>query len=242
MLGDRTTILGFSELENPRFALGGLLGKTLAIGYEQPVGKLNSSYLLNTIISGETVTSERKFKDPVEIKPCCKFIAAMNSLPVIHSTNDGLFRRVKIVKFPSLEENKRDPYLKERIKNEGPGIFNWALEGLLRLRNNKVFSIPDCVIAATSEYKKNSDIPSEFISDCCIVGPKKKIQSQILYDSYKEWCLKNGHKSLSITLAAREWERLGFHKYATDGKKFWRGVEMRVAPSIKVDTVDTYFH
>jgi len=76
----------------------------------------------------------------------------MNELPRIAETSSGLFRRVKVVKFPELLASQRDPDLKEAIATEGAGILNWALDGLARLNDRKRFDIPHCVQDATADF------------------------------------------------------------------------------------------
>lgn len=226
-MGERVTNLGLADIERSRFALGDLRGKTLAMASEQPAIYMQASWLLNKIISGETITTERKFKDPISFRPMVKILWAMNEMPRVPDAGNGLFRRVKVIKFPALEESKRDPDVKEAIKLEGAGILNWALKGLQRLRARGRFDIPACVKDATTDFQTNNDIPSLFVQECCLTGADLKTQSQLLYDSYKEWCLKTGHKAMSSTTIAPEWDRLGFTKYMSNGKVYWKGVTIR---------------
>jgi hypothetical protein len=65
-LSDRTVRLGLNEISQ-RFGLSNLAGKTLATCSEQPSDYLQSTEILNSIISGEAVTVERKYHHPYEI-------------------------------------------------------------------------------------------------------------------------------------------------------------------------------
>ena len=130
MLGNRAGLLGLADIENNRFALANLPGKTLAISTEQPGDYIASAHILNALISGEPVNIDRKFRDAVQIIPKAKLCWAMNELPRVSDPNSGIFRRVKVVEFPQIPEDKRNPTLKDGIKAEGPGILNWALSGL----------------------------------------------------------------------------------------------------------------
>lgn len=227
MLGNRATLLGLADIERSRFALGDLKGKTLAIAAEQPAIYMQAAHILNSIISGERITTEQKFRNPITFYPKVKIAWAMNELPRLSESGSGLFRRVKVIKFPPLAEKDRDERIKEDIKDEGSGILNWALEGLRRLRKRSKFDIPECVMLATEDFKKNNDIPAVFVEECCIVGPDFKTQSQLLYDAYCEWCLKTKHQPRSSTSIASEWERLGFEKYKAAGKAFYRNIKLK---------------
>jgi len=226
-LGERCGQLGLADIERSRFALGNLQGKNLVVAAEQPAIYMQATHVLNQLISGEMIRIERKFKDAFEFRPSAKLLWAMNDMPRISDSNNGLFRRVKVIKFPSLAKDKRDPQIKEAVKLEGTGILNWAIQGLQRLNNRGYFNIPASVDTATNNYQMNNDIPALFVEECCEVGSTYKVQSQNLYNEYKTWCIDTGHKPQSSTSIANEWERLGFDKYMAAGKAFWRGVGLK---------------
>lgn len=127
---------------------------------------MQCSHVLNAIISGELVHVDRKFREPVDIRPHAKIAWAMNDMPRVPDAGDGLFRRVKVIKFPKLEADA-DPRVKETIETEGAGILNWALAGLARLRANHRFTIPPCVADATHDFQQTNDVPAVFVSECC---------------------------------------------------------------------------
>ncbi len=235
MLGARVLAsLGLADIEKSRFALTNLPGKTLAISTEQPGGYLAASAVLNALISGEPITVDRKFRDPVTIVPRAKVMWALNELPRVGSDGVGLFRRVKVVKLPPIPEAERDPNVKEQVKQEGAGILNWALEGLARLRQRGRFEIPQVVKEATDHFRETNDIPAVFVAECCKTGVNEttkkpyRAQSSLLYGAYAQWCKDNGHKPQSATSIADDWLRLGFEKKPANGRVWWHGVGMVV--------------
>jgi putative DNA primase/helicase len=229
MLGHRAGILGLADLERSRFTLADLPGKTLVVASEQPSSYLASTNTLNAIISGEPIQVERKYRDPFAVIPHAKVCWAMNELPRVADANSGLFRRVKVVTFPALVENERDPKIKRAIETEGAGILNWALEGLQRLKERGHFEVPAGVEDATKQFRENNDVPALFVEDRCIQGADLKVQASQLYDEYKDWCIDNGHRPQSSTRVADDWARLGFEKTASNGRRFYRGVALRFA-------------
>jgi P4 family phage/plasmid primase-like protien len=229
MLGHRAGILGLADLERSRFTLADLPGKTLVVASEQPSSYLASTNTLNAIISGEPIQVERKYRDPFTVIPRAKVCWAMNELPRVADANSGLFRRVKVVEFPQLAEDERDPKIKHAIEQEGAGILNWALEGLWRLKERGHFEVPTGVEDATKQFRENNDVPALFIEDRCIQGADLKVQASQLYTEYKAWCLENGHRPMSSTRLADDWARLGFEKTASNGRRFYRGVTLRLA-------------
>lgn len=229
MFGEKATTLGLADIEHSRFSLGNLPGKSLAVASEQPSLYMRASHILNNIISGEKIRIERKFKDSYEITPHVKLLWGMNEEPRVQNAGDGLFRRVQVVRFPPLELEERDPRIKKEVKKEGPGILNCALAGLIRLRERGRFEIPDCVKNATSEFQQNNDVAAVFVKECCIVDKKLSIQAQLLYNAYREWCERTGHKPMSSTSLANEWLRLGFTKSSSNGRNIWHGLGLIAA-------------
>lgn len=228
MLGPRAGILGLADIERSQFALSNLPGKTLVIATEQPSQFLASTHVLNAIISGETIMIDRKYRDPVELTSRAKIAWAMNDFPRVSDANNGIFRRVKVIEFPLVPEDERQPELKELIAEEGSGILNWALEGLERLQVRNRFDIPDSVAQATKEFIRQNDIPANFVEECCNVGPLLSVQSSDLYKAYKEWCFETGHKPQSTTSIASDWRRLGFKRRRTSAGSIWEGVDLTV--------------
>lgn len=232
MLDSRAGLLGLADIERNRFALADLPGKTLAIATEQPSDFIASTHLLNALISGETIIIDRKFRDAITITARCKLAWAMNDLPRVSDPNSGLFRRVKVVEFPAIPEDRRNPNLKEQIKGEGAGILNWALNGLDRLRERGRFEIPPEVSEATQHFKDNNDIPARFVEECCVTGLDRdgnpyRVQTSQFYNAYRQWCQNSGHKPQSSTSIANDWKRLGFEKQRPGGVVHWFNVGLK---------------
>jgi len=226
MLGRRAFVLGMANIESSRFGLTGTSGKTLAVSNEQPSRFLKCVHVLNDIISGSAIKVEQKYRDPVEIIPHCKLLWAMNDLPRVDSPQSGLFRRVKVVHFPSIPIELRNPRVKEEIQRSGMAITNWALAGLARLNERGRFIIPACVEEATESYQTSNDVPLMFVEECCEVDPAFRVQSSEIYQLYSKWCKMNGHSPVSSTRFSDDLARLGFTKFKQSAM-YWRGIRVK---------------
>jgi putative DNA primase/helicase len=230
MLGARAGTLGLADIERTHFALSGIAGKTLLTAAEQPAAFLRSTHIINQLISGEKLRVEQKYRDGYDIVPRAKLLWAMNELPRVGDANSGIFRRVKVVAFPPLAPEDRYPEIKASIAHEGPGILNWALEGLRRLRQRGRFEIPKAVQSATDSFRESNDVVAAFVEERCdTTNPDTSEGGGALYREYKLWCEDNGHRALSSTRMAEEWKRLGFEQYKTKGKSRYRGVRVRMS-------------
>ena len=107
------------------------------------------------------------------------------------------------------------------MKEEWPGILNWALQGCLSWQ--KIGLAPPKIVTEASEaYFIEEDLISAWISECCAVDKIYSELSSKLYQSWKKWAEGAGehpgtNKALTKTLDER-----GFrHKHERDGAMFY---------------------
>src|SRR5438477_1103215 len=81
-------------------------------------------------------------------KPCpslrlpTRFVIASNTLPRLLDASGALAHRFLFVPFEISFVGREDIYLEEKLLAELPGIANWALAGLNRLRtSNGLFTL-----------------------------------------------------------------------------------------------------
>jgi P4 family phage/plasmid primase-like protien len=227
MLGPRCGVLSLSDIERSSFALTDLPGKTLVTATEQPAIYVRGGGVANAIISGEEIVVDRKYRDAINIIPRAKIAWALNELPKVGNADDGLFRRVYILELPEIPPADRDPQVKETVKRSGAAILNWSLDGLERLNKRGKFAVPEKVRGATADFKETSDVSAMFVAEACTKSEGFSVMGQRLYDTYKGWCLDNGHKHLASNNAAKEWRRLGFRKEHTKTGARWHGLKVR---------------
>jgi putative DNA primase/helicase len=234
ILGPRAWVLSLANLQQSQFALAGLPGKTLAVATEQPSEYVKCSDTLNTIISGEPLLVDIKFKNAITITPICKLLWAMNDYPTISNPGDGLYRRIKVIEVPQLNKAIIDPDLRNKIENEKAGILNWAIQGLRRLQARGRFEVPDSIDQSTRDFELENDIVGMFVDEMCQVDFSKSVQSSVIYYHYAakdQWCDSNGYKAKSMVKFARDLQRIGFKKKKdSTGNMRWYGLDM--APTL----------
>lgn len=226
MLGSKACVLGLNEIERSPFALSQLPGKTLSVSTEQPSRLVKSPNIINALISGEMIPYERKFRDPVTIRPHVKLLWAMNVLPTVGMDGIGMFRRVIPVHIPAVPENERDPLVKERILQSGMVVVNWALVGLRRLQERKKFNIPNELLAARDQYKERNDLTLCFINDCCERNPDSRVRTGALYQRYKDWCTSSGYRAIAMRNFTADLDRLGFTNIRPQNVSHYTGLSI----------------
>jgi len=182
-----------------RFALYSTIGKVVNLTHESSrILEDEAENMLKSYVAGDRLTVDRKNRDPVEIKPTAKLMIATNSLPRFGDKTQAIWRRIELVPFGLVIEEKLQIKNKaELLKKELPGILNWALQGLKRL-NEKGFTIPDGQKELMEEYRRDADPARAFLLDHyedSLNGTY--VSCAEVYSEYKSYCETNGYKPMS---------------------------------------------
>ena len=191
------------------FRLSVLVGASLIYADEVPRAKINEQ-LLKSMIAGERVQIDRKYRDPISVFVRGKWLVLGNQLPAITDHSTGFWRRWDVVPFSvTIPEAERDPLLASRIiANELSGALCWALEGLLRLQERGMFSPVMPAAMAEVIYQAKADTNSVLAwhdDNEIVVGEDATTPKDDVYEHYRTWCEHNG---LSTLAAPRFWARL----------------------------------
>lgn len=158
-------------------------------------GKLEASFFKN-MVSGEPVEACLKYGQPFTMTDYAKFIFNCNELPKEVEHTPAYFRRWLIVPFDvEIPKAEQDTELHNKIiKNELSGVFNWVLEGLNRLLEQKKFSDCDAAKAAIEQYKLESNSVQMFLADYSYSTSADSYQKIVdLYREYKQYCIEDGN-------------------------------------------------
>lgn len=186
------------ELEESRFKVAELLGKNLNVFSDLDDRALKSSRMLKVLVSGDRVTAERKYGHPFSFKNHARLLFSANRLPTNTDRTHGFYRRWIIIPFTkSFDGQKADKDLRTKLEKELPGILNRALNGLHRLFENEEFTLPEQVIEALENYKKDSDSVEAFIADKVVKGRNESVPKRLFYMEYRNWCEEQGLRPFS---------------------------------------------
>jgi putative DNA primase/helicase len=190
--------VSFSDLEN-EFHRSSLFHKLLNISTEIGATAIDSPYF-KAITSGDTINAAFKHKNNFEFQPYCKLAFAGNQLPRVRDNSHGYFRRFLPIKFKHQfreGDPERDPFLFDKLTGELSEIFFWALHGLKRLTEQKMFTMCDETKELMMDYRRTNNPVLCFVEDECTVGADKEADKNILYESYREYCKKFGYMALN---------------------------------------------
>jgi putative DNA primase/helicase len=157
-------------------------------------GKLGASKF-KQMVSGEKMTARLPYGQPMELTDYAKFIFNCNELPKDVEPTNAYFRRWLIIPFNvTIPKAEQDSELHTKIINaELSGVFNWVLEGLKRLLEQRRFSICAAAQKAVEQYENESNSVQMFLIENdykASQGSQKLIKE--LYIDYRSFCTEDG--------------------------------------------------
>lgn len=129
-------------------------------------GKLESA-IFKQLVSGEPVEARLPYGEPFTLRHYAKLIFNCNELPKDVEHTNAYFRRFLIIPFDiTIPPQEQDKQLHTKIiQHELSGVFNWVLNGLNRLLEQKRFTHCEAVNQAVEQYKSQSDSVKIFIDE-----------------------------------------------------------------------------
>lgn len=174
-----------------------LRGKRLVSATETERGEPLAEAQVKRITGGDPITARKLFGHNITFNATFTLWLSTNYLPKITGTDDGIWRRLKLIPFNAkFPEGSNDPRLKEKLLEEAEGILAWAVEGT-RLWRAHGLTTPDAVLNATAEYRAESDHVKQFIDDECQLATEYKDLQQNVFARYTKWCEDQGETPLS---------------------------------------------
>lgn len=190
--------------------------------------------MLKDVSSGGNIPIERKNKDPLTAPAIARCIFASNSLPAFADRSNGIWDRLRIIPFNERFRGtpKHNPNLrKEIISTELPGIFNWALEGLAKLRQMRRFPEHPEGKGIAADHRFACDHERQFMAENYEEKENSFITKTELYFAYQEFCRVNGYRSKNAANFGREVKRI--FPSACEGREFLPNGRQRVWMNIK---------
>ena len=188
------------------FGLAQLASSNVNISAENNSAKVNSE-VFKAIVSGDTVEVNRKYKDAISVKIHTKLVLLFNSLPDCDDLTYGYFRKILIIPFNQrIQKEDIDVSLIDKLKEELPGIFHWAIRGLNRLqKNNYKFSDCEASNVALSKYKEELNPVTIFFDENYAFRNGLSVKRSDIYKSYYNYCINN---SIDVLSCQKFWQCL----------------------------------
>lgn len=231
-----------------RFSKSTTIGKLVNISADVgEIDRLCEGYL-KSFTSGDAMYFDRKGIAPLQCVPTARMMINWNNRPRINDPSSGIWRRMILIPW-DVEVTEA-----EKIKGmdkadwwersgELPGILNWAIDGLARLRAQRGFTKSSKADESKDDYRQDTNPTRRFLSECLsetkISDRENGLYCEFLYSIYCYWMKRNGHKGIFASNVFGKHIRKVFNKIdrvkdyaknASDEEKakapwFYRGVK-----------------
>jgi putative DNA primase/helicase len=145
---------------------------------------------------GQQVNRKNKAFIEVEKLPV-RFLLIANKMQDLRDSTGALASRFNILVTTQTFLGCEDHHLIDRLMTELPGIFNWAMEGLARLRERGYLKDHPAGIDARDEFEEMTSPMKAFIADWCVVDESASVPVDILWMAHGKWADENGNNSYS---------------------------------------------
>ena len=197
-----------------------LFGKMANICTDIQSGQQLDSGIFKRLVSGDTVTAKEVYKRPFQFTPYARLIFSTNSLPYLRNVDNAMRRRTHILRFNrTFQRSEQDRNLYKKLRKELPGIFNWSVVGLSRLKARGHFDEPESVINEVEGFMKQNDIVALWMEEGEIKPGKCWVNRTLFYEDFRTFCEANGRHAPSASKFYQYLINNGFNKHKTNGKR-----------------------
>ena len=181
-----------------------LEGARIVTSSELNEGDRFDESLVKQLTGGDKILARFLYGSEFEYKPKFKIWMATNHLPIIRGTDDGIWRRIKIIPFNiQIPKEKVDKKLEYKLKAEYTGILNWIVQGAIMWQQEGLED-PEAVTKVIEAYRAEMDPLDAFLEECCTTGQNYSIKARDMYDAYHEWAKESEEYKMSMTKFGRE--------------------------------------
>lgn len=172
------------------FAAAYLYGCPVNICADLSAKSLKNTGVFMTWTGGDLQTAAKKGEHPITWSPSTKLIFSCNQIPGTPNKNLAYYRRWIALNFPNQTgRDDIDSTMKEKLLKELPGVLNWALEGLRRIKKNGKLSYWLDEYGVKDLYERNADTISSFIySSIDTEDDSGRIKKRDIYRAYVIYC------------------------------------------------------
>jgi len=184
------------------------------VNYASEINGKMQTDTFKRMVSGEVLPARLPYGKPMQLTQYAKLIFNCNELPKDVEHTPAYFRRWLIVPFDvTIPENEQDKELHTKIiENELSGVFNWVLEGLNRLLEQKKFSKCEAAKEALEQYKIESNSVKMFLNENEYQSsPTNYKLIKDLYPEYRTYCIEDGAKPFQKKNFTKQLRALGMN-------------------------------
>jgi putative DNA primase/helicase len=234
------------DLDRNKFAIADLFGKLANIFADLKSLRLQETGYFKMIVSGDSLSGEKKFKDAFGFRNRAKLWFSANEIPESDDKSDAFYRRWKIFHFDKeYDRINRDTNLINKLttSDELSGLLNLALGGLAKLIEEGGFD--QDIEAIRKDYEIHTNDVNAFLDDECVTDITNETFSTLatdLYAAYVTFCKKRGTRPKEMNAFGRKLADKGIYNMRHQDDKsrdhYYDGVKLIVPMKDRVNMKD----
>lgn len=189
-----------------RFGLESAIGKSninfTDLNCDDRVRLSDACTRINAISGEDDVSVERKNVKSWDGRLPGRFTIVTNSLPNFGFGILALATRLIVIPFRVSFAGREDADLTDKLMVELPGILNWALAGLARLRARGRFVEPNVSKDAKTRMLYQTDPIRGFVDEKCVLDVDRHIDKDVFYYHYRRFCKDVGSHPMALNKLA----------------------------------------
>lgn len=230
---------GRSDANNASPAIANLRGKRVICCSEPDEKEPIKTGVMKELTGGDKLIGRHLHMSPIEFRPQHSIFFACNDPPEVQTTDEGTWRRIRIIPFiskfvdpdsPLLVGKKvghfyvKNPNIKEKFNTWKPIFLNELINRYIELKDSK-FSIetPEQIKIANNEYKKEHNIYESFKNECLRKSAEERLYANEAFEVFQENSKQNNQKINKINKNVFVTEMNRVIGKIKGGGKYWKG-------------------
>lgn len=209
---DNTANLDLCEIGD-RFRTAELTGKLANIGDDINDEWVSNTAIFKKVVSGDTVTAERKGKDPFKLRSFAKFFFSANSLPRLGRGKDSsaVLDRLVVIPFDAKftkDDPDYDPFIKYKLRGEDvmEALIAKSVTALRDVLIDQEFATCEKVKRNIEEFEKTNNPILEFFEELEEADYLNE-PVRLVYQKYNSFCLRNNLQAMSAIEFKKQMKR-----------------------------------
>lgn len=226
--------LSTTREEGPRNDIARLATSRFVTASETHMRRGVAEEMLKRITGKDVMVARYLRQEFFEFVPQFKLWLSCNHKPPIQGTDAAIWGRIPLIPFDAeFKDKNEDKELDAKLDAELPGILNRLIEGCL-LWQKEGLQLPECVRAASADYRSESNPIAPFLDTCCECdqsedadwGDEWAVSKGDLFDAYVTYCGKMRIKPDVKNTFGSNVTAAGFKDDRNKLGRWWKGIKM----------------
>jgi len=217
-----------------------LINKRFAFLSEPEDGEKINVGLLKEATGSEELVARGLYQEPVSFVMETKLFLACNELPEIKGEDTALWRRIRVIDFPSrfVDEPKEDnEYAIDRTlpsKMREDVTWRQSFMNILISYYDRVVDEPEEVKVRTNEYRSDNDINAAFVNLYLVPKVSSGVKWKTLWNTYLQWYAEEINDSsvpnkqqTKAYFISKVFKRKDFGQKGLEKERGWMGWELK---------------